>query len=117
MQVEATRMIRFACTCHTVLEVSDDFAGTSLQCPKCKRLVDVPTLSDLQSLDADGTFKMDREPVHDEPNRLADLKRAFAPTRVDEQGNEIDLRERFGEASGPLDDNEILELVKDQPVA
>ena len=109
-------MIRFACTCHAVLEVSDDFAGTSLQCPRCKRLVDVPTLSDLASLDQDGTIKMDAEPVMDEPDRLQKLKRVYAKTRKDEHGNEIDLRERFGRDSQE-DANEIFGLAEEHPAA
>ena len=109
-------MIRFACSCHAVLEVGDDFAGTSLQCPKCKRLVDVPTLSDLQSLTADGTYKMDKSPVLSEPDRLAKLERAFAKKRVDEFGREIDLRGTFDAGSQPPDDNEILDIVNEQPI-
>ena len=47
-------MIRFVCTCGHRLEVPDDEAGNSLQCPKCGLLVDVPTLSELQNFTEDG---------------------------------------------------------------
>ncbi|HYO09702.1 MAG TPA: hypothetical protein VER17_12080 [Tepidisphaeraceae bacterium] len=91
------RNIRFACTCSVVLEVPVERAGTSLQCPQCGRLVDVPTLSDLASLSEDGTYLIDEADARDEPDRLEKLTRAFSRQRTDAHGNEIDLRERFGE--------------------
>jgi len=94
---EAPRNIRFACTCHAVLEVSIEQAGMSIQCPCCGRLVDVPTLSDLQTIDEDGLYRMGELELQEEPDRLAKLHRAFWRNRTDEQGNEIDLRENFQE--------------------
>lgn len=88
-------MIRFPCACqHHHFEVDEEFAGRQLQCPKCGRLNDVPTLSDLASISDDGTYKMDATIDRHEAaeDRLAQLQRAFARTRVDEWGREIDLR-------------------------
>lgn len=88
-------MIRFPCTCRQYqFEVDDDSAGRQVQCPRCGRLNDVPTLSDLASISDDGTYKLeatiDRHEAEQE--RLSQLQRAFARTRVDEWGREIDLR-------------------------
>jgi hypothetical protein len=88
-------MIRFPCTCKQHLfEVDDDDAGRQLQCPRCGRLNDVPTLSDLASISEDGTYRLDAtiDRHEAEQERLAQLQRAFARTRVDEWGREIDLR-------------------------
>src|SRR5687767_10841442 len=46
-------MIRFPCHCRYTFEVADDMAGGLLQCPKCGRLNDVPTLSDLGGINPD----------------------------------------------------------------
>ena len=108
-------MIRFACTCHTILEVSDEFAGTSLQCPKCKRLLDVPTLSELKGIDEEGTYKLDALKLRDEPDRLANLQRAYAPQRVDHQGQQIDLRETFKGDANAMDDDDVLEIMDAEP--
>ena len=110
-------MIRFACTCHTILEVSDEFAGTSLQCPKCKRLLDVPTLSELKGIDEEGTYKLDALKLPDEPDRLANLQRAYAPQRVDHQGQQIDLRETFKGDANAMDDDDVLEIMDAEPVS
>lgn len=96
--------------------MSDDFAGSSIQCPKCRRLVDVPTLSDIRTLTEDGTYKMGRLEIRDEPDRLAKLQRAFGPSRTDEDGNEIDLREKFGDDAIPMEDDDILEVVKEEVI-
>ena len=40
-------MIRFHCTCKHVFETDDNMSGGLVQCPKCGRLNDIPTLSDL----------------------------------------------------------------------
>jgi hypothetical protein len=87
-------MIRFHCTCKHLFETDDSMAGGLVQCPRCGRLNDIPTLSDLQFIAEDGTYKMGQEVVDTEAEarRLAELERAFARTRVDEYGAEIDLR-------------------------
>lgn len=87
-------MIRFVCTCGHPFEVDDDLAGVSLQCPKCNLLVDVPTLQELESFTDEGTYRLDAEVglPQDDPNRLADLGIIYAKSKVDDEGNEIDLR-------------------------
>src|SRR5689334_4701892 len=104
-------MIKFACTCTKILNVTEDKAGTSMQCPVCGRLVDVPLLSDLDSLTADGTYKVGADPHREEANRLADLHRVFRKERVDEQGNDIDLRptqDTYAHVGEEPDEDEIL---------
>ncbi len=63
-------MIRIPCRCRHALELPDDKAGLSVQCPACGLLVDVPRLGDLPNIDADGTEIDLRGPV--EPIPLAD---------------------------------------------
>lgn len=70
----------------------DEMAGGMLQCPKCGKLNDAPTLSDLANMEGDGTFKLDAPPVESEKNRLSTLIRTFAHITHDDDGNEIDLR-------------------------
>jgi hypothetical protein len=80
-----------------------------IQCPRCGRLNDVPTLSDLQSIEADGSYKIDQLQVRPEPNRMADVHRAFTREHLDEEGREIDLRPtledlmKVGVSAEPLD--------------
>ena len=85
-------MIRFPCHCAFVFELQDDMAGSLIQCPKCGRLNDIPTLSDLQAIADDGTYKIEDPVVHPEPDRLQTLNRAFSRHRIDAEGEEIDLR-------------------------
>src|SRR5437868_1043979 len=85
-------MIRFPCHCKTVLQVPDDEAGGVIQCTKCGRLNDIPTLSDLQSITEDGTYKIETPQDKAELDRLAQLQRSFAKQRVDDAGEDIDLR-------------------------
>ena len=44
-------MIDFVCHCGFGFSVQDDMAGALVQCPKCRRLNDVPLLSDLEHLE------------------------------------------------------------------
>jgi hypothetical protein len=85
-------MIDFACICGERLSVPEDQAGGMLQCPACNRLVDVPNLSDLKQIAQDGTYVVDETPIAEDPNRIHVLTRAFTTHRVDDAGNEIDLR-------------------------
>jgi hypothetical protein len=86
-------MIRFVCTCGHRFEVDDEMAGSSIQCPACGLLTDVPTVSDLASFTDEGTYRLDADrPVVDDPDRLADLGIIYSKHKVDEHGNEIDLR-------------------------
>src|SRR5207248_6101640 len=65
-------------------------------CPNCGKLVDVPTLTELESLSADGTYKLDAPPhvptVQEEQAHVAELHRVFTRDHVDQYGREIDLR-------------------------
>jgi hypothetical protein len=86
-------MIKFACRCSHTFVVEDDQAGSSLQCPACGLLVDVPTLSDLPNLASDGTYTLSDLDHRPEPNRLNRLYRSFTRDHVDPTtGEEIDLR-------------------------
>ena len=49
-------MITFPCKCGYSFEVPQDMAGGLIQCPTCGLLADVPLLSDLPTLNQDGTF-------------------------------------------------------------
>ena len=51
-------MIDFRCKCSQTFSVPDERAGESFQCPSCGLLVDVPTLEDLQALQADGSYTL-----------------------------------------------------------
>jgi hypothetical protein len=84
--------IQFPCHCGYVFDQPVDRAGSAVQCPKCGRLNDIPSLSDLQSLSADGTLLLKPSAPKPEPRRIAQVNRHFNPHRVDAQGNEIDLR-------------------------
>lgn len=96
-------MIRFACLCTHRLEVDPDLAGGMVQCPRCGRLNDVPTLSDLPHLSDDGTYKIEVERPKDDPIRLAELSIIYSKGTVDPDGDVIDLRIPAGEL-GPAQD-------------
>jgi hypothetical protein len=86
-------MIRFSCLCRHNFEVHDDLAGSSIQCPKCGLLTDVPSLSDLESFTDEGTYRIDADrPIVDDAERLEDLGIVYAKDKRDAEGNEIDLR-------------------------
>ena len=56
-------------------------AGGSLQCPKCSRLVSVPTLDDLNTLNPDGTYNLDvvAEPEHPAEKRRGSRDHMLPP--------------------------------------
>src|SRR4051812_32441715 len=86
-------MIKFPCHCGHPFVLDDDKAGSTIQCPKCGRLNDIPTLSDLEHIRTDdGTFEIDAPIAETEEHRLQNLRRAFGSGTTDESGNEIDLR-------------------------
>jgi hypothetical protein len=86
-------MIRFACTCGERLEVPQDQAGNSIQCPACGFLVDVPTLSELKTFTEEGTYHVDTTPAPPtDSGRLEELGLIYSRDKFDEEGNEIDLR-------------------------
>src|SRR5439155_7704203 len=85
-------MIKFPCHCNHTFVVDDDKAGGTIQCPQCGRLNDIPSLSDLEHIERDGTFKIEAPIIESEEDRLEKLRRAFARGTTDDEGKEIDLR-------------------------
>ena len=71
-------MIAFACNCKHRFELPDDKAGDVVQCPKCGRLNDIPTLDDLPHLDADGVFDIYADRPTDDKGRIAQLGIIYA---------------------------------------
>src|SRR5437764_718602 len=85
------KMLNLPCQCGHRFSEPEDTAGRSIQCPKCHRLVDVPTLGDLPGILPDGTYSMDAPAARD-PQKLASMLRAFNRDTHDEGGSEKDLR-------------------------
>ncbi|HEY1683176.1 MAG TPA: hypothetical protein VGG19_00305 [Tepidisphaeraceae bacterium] len=85
-------MITFPCKCGQIIQVADDQAGLTVQCPHCGLLRDVPTLSDLSHLTDDGTYDLEPTKEIPEEHRIDQLRRAFSYERTDADGDEIDLR-------------------------
>ena len=94
-------MIRFACLCQHKIEADEDMAGGLLQCPRCGRLNDVPTLSDLPHLSDDGTYNVEVARPKDDPLRLAELSIVYSKGVRDQDGDEIDLRMTSAELAEP----------------
>ncbi len=90
-------MIQFPCKCGYAFEVPQDQAGGLVQCPNCHLLADIPTLSDLSNINADGTFAFESTFTHPDAMTAADLHRVFTNKTVDSEGREKDLRTRGGE--------------------
>jgi hypothetical protein len=90
-------MIEFNCVCKQYkFSLPLEMAGGLIQCPTCRRLVDVPNLGELAHIDEDGGYKFEGEST----SKKLDAKvatRAFSTARVDEYGEEIDLRTSFEE--------------------
>jgi len=60
-------MISFPCNCRRyVFTLPDDLAGTAVQCPYCRRLVDVPRTDEQDKMEPDGSYRLD--PGTKEPN-------------------------------------------------
>src|SRR6185295_7227158 len=112
MSVDAQRLIEFPCHCGHRFSLPVDQASSTIQCPQCRRLNDVPSLSDLESVSTeDGTLLMkeSKEPAT-KPNRVAEVDLHFRPRRVDDYGKEIDLRrslEELADIGAPPDDGVI----------
>ena len=73
-------------------------AGGLVQCPRCRRLVDVPTIGEMTRIDADGGYKFEDEPAGTTAQpvvRLDTTSRAFGAARVDDFGEDIDMRATF----------------------
>ena len=110
-------MIRFACRCSHVLELPDDMAGLSAQCPKCGLLLDAPTLSDANAIDKDGTYRLDDKPKPKADTHLKELTTVYFPGRQLSDGTEIDLRGPVQplEPSLPPDSDSSIPLPADRP--
>ncbi len=86
-------MISFNCACgHYKFSLPDDMAGGMIQCPKCRRLNDVPTSLDLTQIDEDGAYKLYDEPEATSTEAVRKMSRAFTRDHHDTGGSEIDLR-------------------------
>jgi hypothetical protein len=88
-------MIEFTCVCKQYkFSLPPEMAGSLIQCPTCRRLCDVPTLDELAHLDADGGYKFDGESTSQQLDAKV-ATRAFSRERIDEFGEEIDMRTTF----------------------
>ena len=85
-------MIKFACHCKHAMEFPEEMAGRQVQCPACGRLVDIPSTDELSHLSDDGTFLIG-EPVQADPHVFDELRRVYAKRKVDENGQDVDLRQ------------------------
>lgn len=85
-------MIQFPCRCSQIVSVPEDQAGLTTQCPRCGRLLDIPNLSELTNIDADGSYKLDQPDSRQPQQALQQLTTVYFPGRVDSHGLEIDLR-------------------------
>lgn len=90
-------MISFPCKCGQILQVPDDQAGLTAQCPHCGLLRDVPTLSDLSHIKPDGTYELEPTIELAEQDRVEQVRRAFSKRTLDYEGEEIDLRPTMSE--------------------
>ncbi len=91
-------MIRFSCVCSQTFEAPEDQAGTAFQCPVCHRLVDVPTLSELESISTDGTYKIDADPeprtTDQQLQRVSEGGRSICATLPRKSGRQEPLKSR-----------------------
>ncbi len=86
-------MIGFPCNCGYRFTVTDDLAGSMIQCPQCKRLNDIPTLTEVANLDDGGIYKLEADPTpKPDPHRVEELTYIFTRERFDENGEPIDIR-------------------------
>jgi len=104
-------MIQFPCRCKHLFEFPDDMAGKQVQCPNCQLLVDIPSMDELSQLSEDGTFRVAAPPAGRTPEQLQQMLRTYSKRKVDENGEEVDLRQTFDEISAagtnePIDDFE-----------
>ena len=84
-------MINFPCKCGHPFSLPDDQAGGLIQCPDCHLLADIPTLSDLNNLNEDGTFAFE-DSITTDTTTAADLHRVFSTRTTNSRGIEKDLR-------------------------
>ena len=85
-------MIEFPCICGHRFQLPDDQAGGLIQCPRCSRLNDIPTLTELSQIGPDGTYKIEAAHQRDSQAAAADMAYVYQKGLYDNQGREIDLR-------------------------
>lgn len=85
--------------CGQIFRLPDDEAGGLIQCPQCNRLNDIPTLTELQQIAKDGTYKIEDAHQHDSQAAVADMGYVYQKGVYDRDGNEIDLRMTPAEAA------------------
>jgi hypothetical protein len=102
-------MIKFTCHCTHVFEFPDDMAGKQAQCPDCQRLVDVPTMNELAQLSEDGTFLLNAA-VQPRSGEFEQMRRVYAKDKVDENGEDVDLRQTLQELAAAGTEDNILEF-------
>src|SRR5438874_11980767 len=93
----AYRSIQFPCHCCFRFVVGAERAGSTIQCPKCGLLCDIPTLSEVDNLSDDGTLLLRPAVIKPDLNRAAVVDRHFGKGSVDRHGKEIDLRNSHDE--------------------
>jgi len=102
--------IRFSCKCGHKFELPDEEAGGLIQCDKCGLLNDIPLHQDLASISEDGVYKLDQNPILDNPEAAAELVYVYTRGAHDIFGDAKDLRtsdEELSEAKGqtiPIDE-------------
>ena len=94
-------MIDFPCRCGHVFHVDQTLAGEPMQCPDCRKLVIVPTTSDLAEWEGDGTYRVGDPDIKPEPGRIGELYRNFTRSGVDEAGQSIDNRQSLYDPNAP----------------
>ncbi len=82
-------MIRFACHCTFEFALQDEMAGALIQCPRCGKLNDIPTLGDLANISQDGTYKIEDAPP---PESVEKITLAYQGGLNEAARGQIDLR-------------------------
>ncbi len=87
-------MIEFPCRCGNLFRLPDEEGGSSVQCPACGLLTDVPLVGELHTLSEDGTYNLEERP--DEPPQrgrgLLELAETFGSEQKAEDRPRLDLR-------------------------
>ena len=105
-------MIRFHCRCKHSLAVPDEQAGGTVQCRRCGRLNDVPSINDADHIDDDGAYKLDDDRPAAAGHSARDHRRQTVELLRDggrdERGESRDLRlniDEFLRIGSPTDPN------------
>ena len=115
-------MINFVCTCGEPFSVPEELIGSSVQCPTCRRLVDVPTPTELDGFADDGTIKIDESRITPNPELHIeliprrgeddDVDRRNAYDAGDESFDEIPFKDEPGKPAAPKYDPVTGELIR-----